>query len=272
MAETNFGGPQDQQKADGPSSLGVQYTQRNTAGSKAADRPRVIWLDLGRSAALLGMIVFHFARDMEMFGWLAPGTTLSGGWALFARLIAGLFIFLSGISFVLAHRQRIDWHAWARRVLAIAGSASLVTLVTYVAFPGQFIYFGILHAIAFFSVVGLIFLRVPVLLTSSAAFAMLVVEAAFGKSLISTPWLAWTGLSTAVRPAMDFIPVVPWFAAFLCGMAFAEAAPPALFWARSTVSTVTRLLAWPGRHSLLIYLVHQPALIALFWIVRKGIG
>lgn len=55
-------------------------------------------LDVLRSFALLGMIVFHFTRDLEMFGYLAQGTTLSGGWALFARSIAGSFLLLAGVS------------------------------------------------------------------------------------------------------------------------------------------------------------------------------
>lgn len=117
---------------------------------------RLVWLDLARSVALLAMIVFHFARDLEIFGYIDTGTTLRGGWALSARWIAGTFIVLSGISFVLAHGADMRWQAWARRVFQITFAAALVSAATYIAFPDQFVYFGILHLIAVSSILGVV--------------------------------------------------------------------------------------------------------------------
>ncbi|MDN5785680.1 heparan-alpha-glucosaminide N-acetyltransferase domain-containing protein, partial [Pseudorhodobacter sp.] len=72
------------------------------------------------------------------------------------------------------------------------------------------------------------------------------------------------GLARHSHRRWDYEPVLPWFGVFLVGMAAAQLmlsygplkrrdVPPAL----------TRAL-WPGRHSLVIYLAHQPILIALF--------
>ncbi len=109
---------------------------------------RLLWLDFSRAVALLAMLVFHFARDLEIFGFLPPGTTAAGGWAIFARLIAGSFIFLSGVSLVVAHSAGFQPKNWARRLAIISGAALLVTIATYAIFPDRYIYFGILHCIA----------------------------------------------------------------------------------------------------------------------------
>ena len=59
------------------------------------------------------MVVFHFARDLEIFGILPPGTTLSGGWHVLARVVAGSFFFFAGMSLVLAHGERIRWRSFS---------------------------------------------------------------------------------------------------------------------------------------------------------------
>ena len=65
---------------------------------------RVQIVDQGRTVALIGMIVFHFARDLEMFGIWPPGATSTGIWYYLARLVAGSFLFLAGASLFLGHR------------------------------------------------------------------------------------------------------------------------------------------------------------------------
>ncbi len=48
-----------------------------------------------------------WSTTCELFGHLPPGTVaMPGGWAIFARLVAGSFLFLAGVSLVLAHGRR----------------------------------------------------------------------------------------------------------------------------------------------------------------------
>jgi uncharacterized membrane protein len=233
---------------------------------------RLLFVDIARTVALCGMIVFHAIKDMELFGVIAAGTTVTGGWAVFARCIAAGFLFLSGSSLVLAHARGFRAQAWARRVAMIAGAACLVSLATYFAFPSHYIFFGILHAIAVASLLGVPFIRAPAWFPLIGAALVLVVNEFFSRSVFTAPAMAWTGLGTEVRASLDFIPVVPWLAPFLLGIAFAklvslERIEPA--WPDWFPSSA---LAWPGQHSLAVYLLHQPVLIALIWMATRMTG
>ena len=160
---------------------------------------RLVWLDLARTVALLAMVVFHSARDMELFGLLQAGTTLHSGWAIFARLIAGTFIFLSGVSLVLAQGRQFDPGKWFRRILRISAAAVLVSVATYVAFPDRFVYFGILHLIATANLIGALLLPLKDRLLAVVT-ASVILLASFPPDLFASPLLGWTGLSSTVRP------------------------------------------------------------------------
>jgi len=248
--------------------------RRAGADMQETSGQRLALIDVARTVALLGMAVFHFAFDLELFGWLEPGTTVSGGWAVFARLVAGSFLFLSGVSLVLAHGGAIRWPGVWRRLGKLVAAAALVTGATYVAFPQAFVFFGILHSIALCSLIGLVLIRLPGVVLLALAVAVVVVDRTVAVEALNPRWLAWTGLH-AVNPwAVDFVPVFPWLAAVLAGMGAGKLAAAAGVWDRARAVKAgpwLRRLAWPGRHSLVIYLVHQPVLIGLVWAVTMGL-
>ena len=231
---------------------------------------RLLWLDMARTVAVLGMVVFHFARNLETFAVVPPGLTQTGGWAVFARMVASSFLFLSGMGLVIAHGGGLGIGPWARRLAVIVAAAALVSVATWAAMPQVWVFFGILHAIALASILGVAFLRAPAIVTGLTAVAVLVIHWQVGRSLDLPLWLVWTGLTEKVPRTLDFVPVVPYFAAFLAGMTFAKAVPPDRL-EPNWRSRPPRLLTWPGQHSLFVYLVHQPVLIALIaaavWLV-----
>jgi uncharacterized membrane protein len=236
---------------------------------------RIVALDLARTLALIGMAVFHFTWDLEFFGYITPGTTLQGGWAIFARLVAASFLFLVGVSLVLAHGDGIRWPGFLRRLAMIAGAAALITAATAYAVPHAFIFFGMLHSIAVASVLGLLFLRAPPWLLLAAAVAVWLLPALAASPAFDTRWLAWTGLAATPPASFDFVPVTPWFTATLAGIAFARGADRAGLWTRLRArepGPLLRALAWPGRHSLAVYLLHQPVLLGLLWLFSRVTG
>lgn len=220
-------------------------------------------LDIARTLALVSMVIFHLTFDLALFGFIDPGTMSQPIWYYFARMIAGSFLFLSGVSLWMAHGQGVRWPAFWTRFAKVATAAALVTLASIWLVPGGPIWFGILHAIAAASLLGLVALRLPWPVT--LALAALIFAAAWGPRFpaFDPIWLVWTGLAES-RPMMgDYVPLVPWAAPALAGIAAAKALRLDQ-WRGTRPSPLLHALTLPGRHSLIIYLVHQPILIGLF--------
>lgn len=232
---------------------------------------RIELLDFARGIALIAMAIFHFGFDLELLGVKDAGYISQPHWKYFARGIASSFLFLTGFSLYLSHGAGIRWGSWKHRMVKIVAAALVITIATYFATPDQYIFFGILHAIAFASVAGLLFLRVPwpaILIIAIGVFAMRY----YGRTeLLNAPYWYWTGLSAANPKSSDYVPVFPWFSAPLLGIAFAKfcdqmklfevLAKPQLNGASA------RVLKFLGRHSLVYYLLHQPILIASLWVI-----
>ncbi len=224
---------------------------------------RLTTLDLARSVALVCMVIFHFTFDLALFGHIPPDTMVQPFWYYFARMIAGSFLFLAGVSLWLAHGQGIRWRAFWFRWARIAGAALLVTVMSLWFVPGGPIWFGILHAIAAVSLMGLLALRLPWPVTLAFAAAIFATPWVYQSPAFDPIWLIWTGLAES-RPMMgDYVPLFPWTAPALAGIALAKALALER-WPKRAPSDLLRVLSFPGRHSLIIYLIHQPILIGLF--------
>lgn len=238
---------------------------------------RIEALDLARAVALVAMAMFHFTFDLELFGIASPGTMQTTFWRTFATLTAGSFILMAGLSLRLAHRDRIHWRAFAKRLAVVVLAACAVTGATYVFIPQGFVYYGILHSIALSSLVGLAALRLPVLLLVLLAAFFIWLPLAYRDEVFTAPWLLWTGLAPRIPYTVDFEPFFPWFAPFLMGIALAKLAERGNLLTRLAArppsqSRLVRAMTWAGQHSLLVYLVHQPVLIALTWTLAKALG
>ena len=235
-------------------------------------RQRIDSIDIARGLALVAMAIYHFAWDLEFFGYVDPGMTAVGGWKIFARSIASSFLFLAGVSLFLAHADGIRWRGYWRRLAMVAGAALAISVATYVATPDSFIFFGILHQIALASVLGLAFVRLPAVLTLVAAGSVAAAPQFLRSSFFDAPWWWWTGLSEAYPRSNDYVPVFPWFAAVLFGIAAARLARHSGLLDRLAAIRIGRR-AWPaafaGRHSLAVYLIHQPVIIACVWLFAQ---
>ena len=240
-----------------------------TSAVAVADKPggRIPALDVARGAALVAMFAYHLVWDFAHFGYIDARTPFSPDMRLFSHVIASSFLFIAGLGLALARRRPFDWRAYGMRLALIVSAAALVTAASWLLFPGALIFFGILHCIAAASLLALpfVFLPWPAALAGGAlavALPQFVASRAF-----DPPALMWTGLGIAIPASNDFRPLLPWAGALLFGLAAGLAMRNlggfnAL--ARiSAASAPARLLAFGGRHSLAIYLVHQPMFFAL---------
>lgn len=226
-------------------------------------RPRLAALDSLRGLALIAMATYHFSWDLEFFGYLEPGTSTQGFLKLYARLIASSFLFLAGFSLVLAQYPALRLTPFLRRLGVIVAAAAAISIATFWFTPDSWIFFGILHAIALSSLIGLAFVRMPPLLTLVAAGVAIALPAVLRSSTFDAPLFWFLGLSETLPRSNDYVPLLPWIGALLTGIAIAR-----LMVDHDKLGWVDRLpagprwLRWGGRHSLTVYLLHQPILIA----------
>jgi uncharacterized membrane protein len=234
---------------------------------------RVALLDVTRTVALIGMAIYHTVFILEMFGYLAPYTATTGLWALFARAVASSFLILVGIGLWLAHRGGIRWRQVARRTAQVGGAAALVSVATWFAYGDLVIWFGILHCIALASLVGLAILRWPAWVLVVLSVVVFALPRLVRFDALSGTWTYWLGLGTAPVRAADFLPVFPWFAPVFLGIAIAKVLSARGLWLRlgAISSPAIWWLGAPGRHSLIIYLVHIPIIFAIIWTVTQVI-
>lgn len=235
----------------------------------APARPRITLVDAARGIAIVAMVIYHFSWDLSFFGLIETEVASAQGWRIFARLIAGSFLFLVGVGLVLAHGRGLRLRPFLRRLALLVAAALAVTLGTYALFPESFVFFGILHAIALTSVLGLAFLRLPWIVTLAAAAVAFALPLFASVPMFNAPGWLWLGLATVIPPTNDYVPLLPWFGCVLAGMALATAVlgrdPPPAWLGWHIPGPLGRALGFAGRHSLPIYLVHQLVLLGAVW-------
>lgn len=237
----------------------------NTA---AKSNTRIGALDTLRGIALLAMAHYHFTWDLEVFGYLEPGTATDGWWRIYARAIATSFLFLVGFSLYLAHQNGIKWKAFTKRLLMIVAAALVITIATVFAFPSSPIYFGILHNIAAASIIGLLFIRAPILITLTAAMLVIAANYSLRADIFNSAYFYWLGLSTVPPRSNDYVPLIPWLAPTLIGIIAAKLSVKHGITERFRgASSSKNIIATAGRHSLSFYLLHQPILLAIVYIL-----
>lgn len=238
-----------------------------TPVAPASQRRRLPVIDAARAAALLAMASYHTLWDLGHLRLTAENYALTPTGRHAAEAIAGTFLVLVGIGLVLMNGRGVRLRPTLLRFARIGGAALLVTLGTWVMFPDAFVFFGVLHCIAVSSLLGLPFLFVPVPVTAVAAAAVLAAPHVVHAPVLDAPALFFLGLGSVLPRTNDYVPLFPWFGLVLAGIVLGRLALPRLArswlgaWAPRT--RLGRAATFAGRHSLAIYLIHQPLLLAL---------
>ena len=213
------------------------------------------------------MASYHTLWDLGHLRLTAENYAGTPAGRLAAELIAGTFLVLVGIGFVLMNGGGIRLRPTLLRLARISAAALAVTLGTWVAFPDAFVFFGILHCIAVASVLGLPFLFLPAPITALVAAAVITAPHILRAPFLDAPALLFLGLGTVTPRTNDYVPLFPWFGLVLVGIVLGRICVPRLTASRlgawRPASTVARGAVFAGRHSLAIYLIHQPVLLGL---------
>ena len=226
---------------------------------------RIPAIDAARGAALAAMAAYHLTWDLGYLRLTPENAALSPAGRVAAHLIAGAFLVLVGIGLVLMNGRGVRFRPTALRLLRVGGAALLITVATFYAFPDSFIFFGILHCIAVSSVLALPFLFVPVGVTALAGALVVAAPHFVAHPALDAPALFFLGLGRLTPQPNDYVPLFPWFGIVLLGVALARIALPRFARTRAGLwqprSALARTAAFAGRHSLPIYLAHQPLLL-----------
>ena len=88
------------------------------------------------------------------------------------------------------------------------------------------------------------------------------------RAAVSVTWLYPLGLTAPGFHSADYFPLLPWFFLFLIGTVFGG-------WClahrdnRILTAPLPGPLTWPGQHSLLIYVLHQPVLYGACYLIWR---
>ncbi len=252
----------------------------NTAPEKTR---RIRILDTLRGLAIIYMLFYHTVFDLaEMFGveWAEAVLRSQDGISIW---FTGTFVLLGGVTIRFSRDPAIH----GARLLIISAVFSLVTAFF---FPGCGIYFGVLHLFSigmlFYAVFRKQLERIPMILGICACLLLFIFtlhtqKGVWGfdglftlpvpEALTQNNYLYSFGFLKNSFSTVDYLPVFPWIFLFLIGcfagrlltMAKDKSLPDAFY--RDYCPPIT----WLGKHSLVIYVVHQPIVYAVLFIVIK---
>jgi uncharacterized membrane protein len=228
------------------------------------------------------MTVYHFCFDLNQARYIQQDFYADPVWTWQRTGILSLFLLCAGAGQALALYNGQTWQRFWRRWCQIAGCAAMVSVGSYLMFPGSFIYFGVLHGMAVMLVIarltagwgrwlwplGLLAIAMKFI----AAYAMSAGAMGTFTHFFNGHWLNWLGLVSQLPVTEDYVPLVPWLGVMWWGVAGTQwwlaraRTPPAGPRGR------TQLLALLGRWSLVYYMLHQPVMLALLaaWAVLVG--
>lgn len=235
-------------------------------------RVRYHLLDGIRGIVLLSMIAYHFSWNMVYMYGAEWSWYRSTGAYIWQQSICWTFILLSGFCWSMG-RQHL------KRGLMVFGGGLLVTAVTIAVMPQNRVVFGVLTCIGSCMLLLIplekLLKKVPAEIGMAVSFALFVltrnINRGFlgfeGWNLFALPRSLYQNLLTAYvgMPAIDFystdyFSLIPWFFLFVTGYFFYGSCKKRGFLQWEFLQKELPFFGFLGKHSLLVYLLHQPVL------------
>ena len=239
------------------------------------EKIRLHLLDALRGFLLINMIAYHGMWNLVyLFRVRAPWYTGTFGY-IWQQFICWSFILLSGFCFLLSRNH-------LKRGLLVFGGGAVVSLVTCTVMPESRIIFGILTCIG-----SCMLLMIPLEKLWKKCAAPWGAALSFGIFLLlrNCPrgtlgfesiilcdlpgWLyrnnltAYLGFPHGAFFSTDYFSLIPWFFLFVTGY-FLQRITTAAGWNEKLFAKGQfPLLNFLGKHSLVVYLLHQPVLYGL---------
>ncbi len=229
-----------------------------------------IWeLDAFRGLCVLGMVAVHLIFDLVVLYRLIP-VELPAAFN-FIQLWGGvLFLVISGISATLGSRS-------IRRGLIVLGCGMTVFIVTLsmyllgLADKGMIIWFGVLQCLGVCMLLWAGFKKLPTWLLAVLGVGM-IAAGLYLRSviLVDFPWLVWLGFLYPGFVSADYFPLLPHLGFFLLGAVLGRTVygkKVSLLPRVNVKNPLIRFLTGCGKLSLPIYMLHQPVITGIVWLI-----
>lgn len=241
---------------------------------------RIYLLDELRGFALVCMVVHHTFFDIGFILNYSWGYDIFNKLCLFQPIFWGIFIIISGIC------SRLSRNTVKRGIIVfLAGSA--ISLVTAVIMPrlgivGAEIYFGILSCLGLSMIITGLFM--PLIEKTNVFLGMAICTVLFVSTysiskhillfgLIKLPDVLYTtnyfsplGFYNSSFQSADYFPLIPWLFLFLFGAFIGKFAKDGAF-PKGAYKSRSKFLQKVGKNSLWVYLLHQPVLYVIMYII-----
>lgn len=237
-------------------------------------KDRIPFLDELRGLSILLMVLYHGAYDLVVFFGADISAFSSPALQFFVPFFAGVFIAVSGVCCRFSRSN-------LRRGAICLGLGLGLTLFTALFLPSQAIWFGILHLLGCCMLLagasrrlwegasplwallfGALFLATFSVPSRRAVGLPGLWQLPLPGVLFSSPVLFPLGFPGEGFASADYFPLIPWaflfFAGVLCSRPFAKREGPSFLYRNHLP-----FLAAVGRHTIWVYLLHQPAIFLL---------
>lgn len=250
-------------------------------GKEKQTKNRLELLDVIRGITLISMILYHTMFDVTFYTKNGLGWYLDTPGYVWQQTICWSFIFLSGMCRAIGKKS-------LKRGLIVSGCGLAITLVTAIFMPSERIIFGVLTftgaAMLFCIPFEKVFRRINpyVGMAISALLFFLTRNVYFyhglgfeGIKICRLPDFMYANYLTAFFGfpqktffSGDYFPFIPWIFLFLLGFFFWLAFGDRL---KSTklMHIDIKAFSFLGRHSLLIYMLHQPIAYGLVYLIFR---
>lgn len=233
-------------------------------------------IDLVRGIAIILMIIYHFLFDVYFLNIIElPIRSLP--YLLLLYPIGALFLLLVGISLTIRFSQistqetsKQQVFVFLKQGLFIFSLGLLISIVTFIYPHDGFVVFGVLHCIGISIVFGYFFLIRP-FLSLCLGCIFIVAGILISNIQVSTFLFVWFGLRPQNFYTLDYFPLLPWFGIVLIGIFLGSILYPKgkrRFDIKENITNpVLTFITFLGKHSLQIYLIHQPVILGLLFLV-----
>lgn len=224
-----------------------------------------------RGIALLNMIAYHFAWDLVYLYHVQWEWYKSTGGYIWQQGICWTFIFLSGFCLPLGR------HPAKRGIFVFIGGV-VITVVTVIAMPSNRVVFGVLTLIGscmiIVAAIGRWLEKIPSVLGVIGSVGLFVLTRNINEGVLGfegliiqkLPDVFYANLVTAYLGfpphsfySTDYFSLIPWIFLFLVGYFLSVGVKNHQWMSRMRKGWCVSI-EWIGKHSLLIYMVHQPIL------------